>query len=88
MIKNNQINIRHFTGVSSGAYVSLFTLLDIPMYTIRNMYEFAKKNTEKYNNNNPEYYILAPQESFDLQGCPRYFFQQCEIGIFGCDTSS
>ena len=51
MIKNNQIKIRYYTGVSSGAYVALFTLLDISLQAIRNMYEFGRLNTHKHDLN-------------------------------------
>ena len=51
MIKNNQIKIRYYTGVSSGAYVALFTLLNISLQTIRNMYEFGRLNTDKHDLN-------------------------------------
>ena len=51
MIELNQINIRYFTGVSSGAYVSLFTILNIPVKNIRNMYEFARKNKHRHDLN-------------------------------------
>lgn len=51
MIKNDQIKIRNYTGVSSGAYVALFSLLDISLQTIRNMYEFGRLNTYKHDLN-------------------------------------
>lgn len=48
---SGQIKIRYFTGVSSGAYVSVFTILNIPIKIIRNMYEFAKKNKHRHDLN-------------------------------------
>ncbi len=51
MMELNQINVRYFTGVSSGAYVSLFTILNIPVKNVRNMYEFARKNKHRHDLN-------------------------------------
>ncbi len=51
LLTNSQINIRYYTGVSSGAYVCVFTLLGININTIKNMYEFAKKNKLRHDLN-------------------------------------
>jgi hypothetical protein len=52
MIVNSQIKIRYWTGVSSGAYVCVFTILGIQMNIIKNMYRFAKKNKFRHDINN------------------------------------
>jgi len=46
MIKNKQIKIRKYIGVSIGAIVSVFLLSDIPIHIIRNIYEFARHNNK------------------------------------------
>lgn len=51
MINNNQIKIRHYIGVSVGAYVAVFLLLGISIHTIRNVYEFARCNKKKHDLN-------------------------------------
>ncbi len=51
MMESKQINIRYFTGVSSGAYVCLFAILNIPVKNVRNMYEFARKNKHRHDLN-------------------------------------
>ncbi len=51
MLNNKQIKIRHYIGVSVGAYVAVFLLLGISIHTIRNVYEFARCNKKKHDLN-------------------------------------
>lgn len=51
MLNNKQIKVRHYIGVSVGAYVAVFLLLGISIHTIRNVYEFARCNKKKHDLN-------------------------------------
>ncbi len=51
MVQKNKIKIRNYIGVSVGAYVAIFLLLGISVHTVRNVYEFAKQNSNKYDLN-------------------------------------
>lgn len=47
MINANLIKIRNFVGTSIGAIIAVYTICDISLHKIRNVYEFARYNSSK-----------------------------------------
>ncbi len=51
LVQNDKAKIRNYVGVSVGAYVAVFLLLGISIHRVRNVYEFARCNSNKHDLN-------------------------------------